>query len=92
MLFYFRAYEGTIQLLSLYQGPPSNEPSSEYVDWHRQKVAGKLSLTMGNQRKAHQGLLLLTKELTENRKLLNFLQEYVNENNSCEDYERLWVS
>jgi hypothetical protein len=35
---------------------------------------------------------LLTKELAENRKLLKFLQEYVNETNSCEDYERLWVS
>jgi hypothetical protein len=55
-------------------------------------AAGKLSLTMGNQKEAHHRLLLLTEELAANRKLLNFLQEYVNENNCCEDYERLWVS
>lgn len=92
MFCYSRAYEGTLQLLSLYQGPPSDELSSKQVDWRREMVAGKLSLTMGNQKEAHHRLLLLTKELAANRKLLSFLQEYVNENNSCEDYERLWVS
>jgi hypothetical protein len=55
-------------------------------------LAGKLSLTMGNQKEAHHRLLLLVKELAEDKKLLDFLQEYVNETNSCEDYERLWVS
>jgi hypothetical protein len=35
---------------------------------------------------------LLTEELAENGNLLNFLQEYVTENNSFEDCERLWVS
>jgi hypothetical protein len=35
---------------------------------------------------------LLTKELEENRELLNFLQEYVTENDSFEYCTRLWVS
>ncbi|XP_023702035.1 sister chromatid cohesion protein PDS5 homolog B-A isoform X3 [Cryptotermes secundus] len=86
-----RAYECTHQLLSLYQGPPSDELSSKQLEWHREMVAGKLSLTMGNQKEAHHRLLLLTKELAANRKLLSFLQEYANENNFCEDYERLWT-
>lgn len=55
-------------------------------------LAGKLSLTMGNQREAHHRLLLLVKELATNKKLFEFLQNYVNETNTCEDYERLWVS
>jgi hypothetical protein len=89
---YYRAYGATLQLLSLYQEPPDNERSSKQVAWHREMLAGKLSLTMGNQKEAHHRLLLLTEELAANRKLLNFLQEYVNETNSCEDYELLWVS
>lgn len=88
----YRAYEAVLQLLSLYQGPSADELQSSQVVWKREMLAGKISLTMGNQREVHERLLLLTKELAENRKLLKFLQEYVNETNSCEDYERLWVS
>lgn len=87
-----RAYEATLQLLSLYREPSDDELPSKQVAWHREMLAGKLSLTMGNQKEAHHRLLLLVKELEANRKLLDFLQEYVNESNSCEDYEHLWVS
>jgi hypothetical protein len=88
----YRAYKAVLQLLSLYQVPSADESSSNQVIWKREMLAGKISLTMGNQKEVHQRLILLTKELAENTKLLNFLQEYVNETNSCEDYERLWVS
>ncbi|XP_021942836.1 sister chromatid cohesion protein PDS5 homolog A-B-like isoform X2 [Zootermopsis nevadensis] len=85
-----RAYGTTLQLLSLYQQPPDDKLPYKQVEWHREMLAGKLSLTMGNQREAHHRLLLLVKELATNRKLFEFLQNYVNETNTCEDYERLW--
>jgi hypothetical protein len=88
----YRAYEAVLRLLSLYQGPSDVESSTNQLVWKREMLAGKISLTMGNQKEVHQRLVLLTKELAENQRLLNFLQEYVNETNSCEDYERLWVS
>jgi hypothetical protein len=52
-------------------------------------LAGKIALTMGSQNEVHQRLLLFTKELAENRELLNFMQEYVAENNSIEYCVRL---
>jgi len=88
----YRAYETVLQLLSLYQEPSADELSSNQLVLTRAVLAGKIALTMGYQKRVHQRLLLLTEELAENRKLLNFLQEYVTENNSIEDCERLWVS
>jgi hypothetical protein len=88
----YRAYETVLQLLSLYQEPSADELSSNQLVWTRAELAGKIALTMGCQKEVHQRLLLLTEELAENRNLLNFLQEYVTENNSFEDCERLWVS
>jgi len=88
----YRAYETVLQLLSLYQEPSADELSSNQLVWTRAALAGKIALTMGCQKNVHQGLILLTEELAENRKLLNFLQEYVTENNSTEDCDRLFVS
>jgi hypothetical protein len=87
-----RAYETVLQLLSLYQEPSADELSSDQLVQTRTVLAGKIAVTMGCQKEVHQRLLLLTEELAENRKLLNFLQEYVTENNSIEDREHLWVS
>jgi hypothetical protein len=93
MIFHcYRAYETVLQLFSLYQEPSADDLSSNQLVWTRAALAGKIALTMGCQKKVHQRLLLLTEELAENRELLNFMQEYVTENNSIEDCARLWVS
>jgi len=88
----YRAYEAVLQLFSLYQEPSDDELSSNQLKWTRAVLAGKIALTMGCQKEVHQRLLLLTEKLAENRKLLNFLQKYVTENNSIEDCEHLWIS
>lgn len=88
----YRAYETVLQLLSLYQEPSADELSSDKLVWTRTMLAGKIALTMGCQKDVRRRLVLLTEELAENRELLNFLQEFVTENNSTEDCERLWVS
>jgi len=87
----YRAYETVLQLLSLYQEPSADELFPIQLVWTRAMLAGKIAITMGCQEDVHKRLLLLTEELAENRELLNFLQEYVTENNSIEDCERLWV-
>ena len=93
MIFHcYRTYETVLQLLSLYQEPPADELSSNQLVRTREVLAGKIALTMGYQKEVHQGLLLLTEELAENRKLFNFMQEFVTENNSSDDCELLWVS
>jgi hypothetical protein len=89
----YRAYEAVLQLLTLYQEPSADElSSSNQLVLTRAVLAGKIALTMGCQKEVHQRLLMLTEELAENKKLLNFLQEYVTENNSIEDCQHLWVS
>lgn len=85
----YRAYEAVLQLLSLYQGPSADE---KQLVWKREMLAGKIAVTMGGQKEVHGRLLLLTKELAENRKMLNFLQEYVNNSNSITKCALLWVS
>jgi len=88
----YRAYETVLQLLSLYQEPSADELSSNELVWTRAVLAGKIAETMGCQKDVHQRLILLTEELAENRRLLNFLQEYVAVNNSVNDCGHLWVS
>jgi hypothetical protein len=88
----YRAYEALLQLLSLYQEPSADELSSNQLVWTREMLAGKIAVTMGSQNEVHQRLLLFTKELAENKELLNFMQEYVAENNSIEYCVRLLVS
>ena len=87
----YRAHEAVLQLLSSYQEPSADGLPSDQLVWNREMLAGKIALTMGRQKEVHKRLLLFTKELAENRKLLNFLQEYVNNNNSIKECEHLWV-
>jgi hypothetical protein len=87
-----RAYEAVLRLLSLYQEPSADELSFNLLAWTREVLAGKIALIMGSQKEVHKRLLLLTKELAENRELLNFLQECVTKNKSTEHCGHLLVS
>ncbi|PSN45362.1 hypothetical protein C0J52_06523 [Blattella germanica] len=80
----------TCDLLSSYKELPVKNIS--FINWNRENIAGKLSLTMGYKLDLHTSLCLLTKELITNKRLYNFLEKYVEEGNCAEDFEKLWVS
>lgn len=88
----YRAHEAVLQLLSSYQEPSADGLPSDQLVWNREMLAGKIALTMGIQKELLKRLKLFTKELAENKKLLNFLQEYVNNSNSAMKCVLLWVS
>lgn len=88
----YRACNAIRKLLSLYQEPPADKLSSEQLVGKREFLVGMIALTMGRPKEEHKKLLLFTKELAENRKLLTFLQEYMNNNNSIDECALLLVS